>query len=821
MKALLALMSILISVSAASVASAEGAIKLRAGEHSDYSRIVIPDMEKQWSISTSGRVVEITFPSETPDFDLSDLTEKRKAHRVLSAHLNTRGEERVLTMTLACDCAVQAAQSFSKAIVIDIFNNSSRAGASPQPRIEIAQTREATPGANASPETHVATTKTVGNTARASSSGETHSVLKEAAANAAPINAPPETHIVVREAATATAPTKVAPETHIVVREPAASTTENNGSDDTSEPKSDSLIAARDRMIALLAEARARGVVQIRGNANNEDLEKALSQAATTDEEAPDSESKKVAQCIDPAWLADQPQDTRDYEVIIALRGEFDDAMGEERLIAARALAAAYLRIGFFDEASAVALSTGDGTDSELTLAAALAELAGASQANATRIITSYAECGPSYEVLTAAVRAKDGDDYVAPLSDKQFDALNAMMRSLRGPLAEILALNAIDFEETTQLRRFHEIASRARAPELTQALALIEAVLPNAETEPSVIDEPLVDIAQLPGPMQSRALGELAAQYERDATIAYEGFLEDLTVQSSTRPKSAGDARASIAGARALASAGRIVESIDLLENAASESDRARNVARSLAQSILVDALAGDDDTSRFLAVEAFLKHTSLVASKTGQDDELVLSVAREVANLGFTEITDGIINASSHSRIRPETTVIRALALLNAGADEAALALVEKNSRDPEAAAIATRAAEHLGDKTAVINTVRRALRQGNMTEEVAMAAWRAGEWKLTVDAYTQLASENADDGLRLALAAFMSDAKSMPDIANRALANDPSMLEMSQQMFASAPQFSPRVLEDAVAYSTGLTNETTHIRERLNDE
>ena len=115
-------------------------------------------------------------------------------------------------------------------------------------------------------------------------------------------------------------------------------------------------------------------------------------------------------------------------------------------------------------------------------------------------------------------------------------------------------------------------------APELTPALAVIEAALPaHASSEPGVIDEPLLEIAQTPGPMQARALGEIAAQYENDATIAYEGFLEDLTAQKSEISGKHGDARASIAGAKALASAGRVVESIDLLAKVASSSGAAR----------------------------------------------------------------------------------------------------------------------------------------------------------------------------------------------------------------------------------------------------
>ena len=206
------------------------------------------------------------------------------------------------------------------------------------------------------------------------------------------------------------------------------------------------------------------------------------------------------------------------------------------------------------------------------------------------------------------------------------------------------------------------------------------------------------------------------------------------------------------------------------------------------------------------------FLKHRDFIASKAGRDDELILSIAREAADLGAPELTNEIIAASSNKRARPETNVVRALARLNAGDDQAALALVEKYSGSAEAAAIAARAAERLENQSAVISIVKRALRGKNISGETAAAAWRTGEWKLAADAYASLASENVEDGSRLALAALMSGAKSMPEIASNALASDPATLETTQHMFVQAPHFSPANLEDATAYAAGIAAENS---------
>ena len=142
-----------------------------------------------------------------------------------------------------------------------------------------------------------------------------------------------------------------------------------------------------------------------------------------------------------------------------------DNAVGEERIAAGRELAGAYLRIGFFEEASAVAQTTTGKKDDELMLIAAVAELLRRQQKSmAQKMLRSHAQCGPTYEMLAAAAAAQDGAKYVAGLTDTQINALNALMRSLRGPIAEIFALNSIDHEETASLKRYYEIASRARS---------------------------------------------------------------------------------------------------------------------------------------------------------------------------------------------------------------------------------------------------------------------------------------------------------------------------------------------------------------------
>ena len=55
-------------------ASAAGeTLSVRAGEHGDYSRLVIPNAPADWRIATSDRKIEITFPDKATAFELSDI----------------------------------------------------------------------------------------------------------------------------------------------------------------------------------------------------------------------------------------------------------------------------------------------------------------------------------------------------------------------------------------------------------------------------------------------------------------------------------------------------------------------------------------------------------------------------------------------------------------------------------------------------------------------------------------------------------------------------------------------------------------------------
>lgn len=103
-------------------------IKVRAGEHGDYSRIVIPlPKEKRrdvrLAIDKSEKTVRISDLPPAQAFDITELTVTQKAHRVRSASIANTGNGATLLLRLTCDCNIVRYTGISDALIIDIKNS--------------------------------------------------------------------------------------------------------------------------------------------------------------------------------------------------------------------------------------------------------------------------------------------------------------------------------------------------------------------------------------------------------------------------------------------------------------------------------------------------------------------------------------------------------------------------------------------------------------------------------------------------------------------------------------------------------------------------
>lgn len=799
-----ALLSLFVFTASAAPAAAEDTLSVRAGEHGDYSRLVIPGAPEDWKIATSDRKIEIAFPSKDYDFELSDIIDKRKAHRVLNARIVDTDETRSLVLSLTCDCPVRTSKSASNSIVIDIFNDAP---------VTLAEEKE-TP----------------------------QEPISDAARNA--VSATPE-----------------------------------------------SMREARDRMIALLAEARHQGVVQLKIDEEKREAPRAATEAtpashapaamednhdtpephaAALPEHAPQQTAEKDHGAIGPKTASDhaaadahghadgppaplltahdepanpncpdsslfnEPEDgALSFSSITALRKKFDEALSEdERNNIAATLSIAYIHIGFFEEASAIANPRADQGDRTMAITSGLADLAAGSRARALSKLSPYRKCGPFGELAYAAAAPED-DNNAVPMQEKHVAALKPLTRELRAPIAEWLGLNAIERDQLSIAREFYAVAKAARGHDRSPALAIMENALagqltdadhhdngsdaaakPDAPIATShaaapVITEELKEIAQTPGPLQARALAILADDYEKRANIAYEGFLDDIAAQTGRRTSSLAEARASFTGAKALVSAGRLREGIAVLEAAGHAAPGAESAARALAQSFIMNSLMSDAKT-RLAAVSSFFHYRDFVDVKDNGD--LNVAVARELAAYGANDLVEKALEGVP-AKWNAGADAVRALSHLNAGDPHGALKIADNGVASADLGVVAAKSHERLNDRTGTIALIRASLRRGEADNEFASAAWRAGDWPLTAEAFNAVPKKDRKKtaASRAALAALNAGAGSLPTAARDTLADDPETLAALSHMFKKAPAVSVRAIDVLADFAAGVKKET----------
>ena len=110
----------LCAVFLATEATAQSSRLVRSGEHSTYSRLVIPMAEAQpWEMRTTGRRTELIVPGWEGEFDISTVFDRIPKTRILSLNSKTEDGDTRLLMSLGCACEVKASIS-GQYVVIDV-----------------------------------------------------------------------------------------------------------------------------------------------------------------------------------------------------------------------------------------------------------------------------------------------------------------------------------------------------------------------------------------------------------------------------------------------------------------------------------------------------------------------------------------------------------------------------------------------------------------------------------------------------------------------------------------------------------------------------
>ena len=99
---------------------AQEVLRVRAGEHSTYSRLVVPvPAGTEWQFTSAGRRAELFVPLEGSQFDYQAVFDRIPKTRILSLSEETTADGARLRLALACSCKAVASLS-GRYLVIDV-----------------------------------------------------------------------------------------------------------------------------------------------------------------------------------------------------------------------------------------------------------------------------------------------------------------------------------------------------------------------------------------------------------------------------------------------------------------------------------------------------------------------------------------------------------------------------------------------------------------------------------------------------------------------------------------------------------------------------
>ncbi len=113
---------------AADAPGASQAVRLGAGEHADFSRVVLNMAPPAgWSARNVQGGVEVVLPGAVAAFDDKAVTTQRRAHRVASAHARPESGGAVLRLDFDCNCSAKVYALRGSMIVVDVSDGAPEA----------------------------------------------------------------------------------------------------------------------------------------------------------------------------------------------------------------------------------------------------------------------------------------------------------------------------------------------------------------------------------------------------------------------------------------------------------------------------------------------------------------------------------------------------------------------------------------------------------------------------------------------------------------------------------------------------------------------
>lgn len=814
-------------------AAAQDSVRVRAGEHDGYSRIVLDAPSTAalaWGVEGRSLVVRLDAP--VTGFDTGPAVAARGISRVAGYAANPAEAGAVLRVTMTCDCGARVMRLADGRVVLDIASGAPRpdlpegtgaAAASAEPA---APTTIAAPAPRPAPRPAVSAAEPAPSAVAPetpSASPPAAPATTEAAAAAAP--QPAETATPVPEAAPAPAePLPVAlpqPPTPSPAAEPeppaeiAAAATEAPAQPAPPEDATAATVAAaRQALLRQLTRAAEEGLLDLADRAETPRADPpADPPAGAADEAAPPPADlpmrvrtgTEIAADADRARQGAAPQPAQPAAHCLDA-AQFDTAswVGEASLNLQLGMHRRAM-VGEFDRANTAAvlayvrllIAKGFGLEAEGALRAfvsdlpatpvlwELAPMVDSRAPDPDGVVAAGLDCPGAHGLWAAAAQALAGTlDPAAIDIERLRGPLGLVPPLIRTRLAVPVATVALDAGDIDTAETIAAIAARAEAPppEGDGMLAVLMARIDAARGSWSRAEAGLRPLIWQTSPAGIEAAIRMVEFRLAQGNASPSGLAENMEALAFTLGRSDLARRLiqSAAAARAKGEGlGLALAALGTLAERGSDPGAARLAARD----ILVDY--APDETEGVAYAEAVLAHEAMLGTDPGSDPAR-FAIARHFTALGLGNLSEHIL-APALQRDVAGARLIAADAAIVAADPQRALDFLG-NLDGGEAARLRAAALAAEGRFDAAFEAISSA----DEPQLAARYAWLAGRWETAA---------GAGSAAQRILASWMAGETEMPDDLRAAAATDPQLAARLEAFTRDPAAAGTSVLEEAL--------------------
>jgi|GEM_PF-2506794 len=755
--------SLLIGVSSlvsASAFAAEAPLALSAGEHGDYSRVVVAGDAANLSVETAGRTIRLRNFGDASGIDFADINERKKAFRIENA---VRIAPDVIELRMNCDCAVRTERTADGRTVIDI---SGASGASAPVQATGNPTQLARRDA---PPTFTSNEDTL----TVEQARDRMMALLQQAADDGLINLKGESPRAPDSANNAAA--------EKILHQPAAQESAATTAQRVAKPVNAEPAQPRAAQPVLTASANA---VEPQQTAQRECL--------------PDH----------PLTIDGDDFEANPLVEIEALQTRLAETTGIEKAAVATKLANGFLSIGFGEEALAILKDKENSTPALKEISQAVAE----QPLDPNGVILGAKACSGAHALWQTVATTGSQSATFYKRSGRAIETLPSRLKPL---IVGRLAVKMADAKAWDAAEELFTLAGGEELETLSPELKYVQTRLADRDTIDEASRTSLLEVATDESSVSDEALLALAESYAEQGAEPHDGYIEDIGALA----KIGGSSRAAFFEAYSWAEAGNVEAALLLLKNEAPKSPDNAAMASKTATAIIARALSGDDSLIKISALEAYLKHDDWLDPGEGERD-LILSAADVALEKGLPNLSTEMLSKTNVSADR-EASKRAAVSALAAGDASAAIQYAAPYATDPEFGGLIANANILKRDYHAALATAATISDNEVRGRMKSRAGWLAKNWQAARDGFRAVNPNEFNDAtaIRYGLTAYITGETALPGVVDAALSSQADAIKAGlHSLFVK--QGDGTALERARQISDNTSKEIRAFEEILSD-